>query len=129
MNPDSEVEVRKILAGGHLFLREWVSGYRYARTEPDGSVIVTHTGGLYEGMETRYPAEHVRLCVGTAVRVRGVYGTIARYEEDGRARVSVRGGEDRVVPASELFQGVPGAEAFPDFFGPRHNRPEHDDER
>ena len=61
MTPGTEVEVRKVLGGGpRNLLRRWCSGYRYARTEEGGAVIVLHTEGIYDGLESRYPAEDVR---------------------------------------------------------------------
>lgn len=58
MTKGEAVEVR--IHWAHGADPEWFRGYTYDRTEPSGDIIVRHTAGLYQGMETRYAADSVR---------------------------------------------------------------------
>lgn len=74
MNPGDSVQVRTVWAAsghGREPVRAWFEGYRFVRAEPhrgppftgfDGGLtaIVAHVGGVFDGLEVRYPIADVR---------------------------------------------------------------------
>lgn len=60
MRPGDKAEVWKIWAGGPSPSADWFGGYEFVAETPRG-VLVRQTSGVFEGVESLYPAREVRL--------------------------------------------------------------------